>query len=81
MLVRVRSSSSLRVRSHAHACHPICTAKYDVDDGVLLGELMQLGLPKDISTSICRCYVPAKGKLRELFAKHSLSRKLNTTTA
>jgi len=49
------------------------TAKYDVDDSVLLSELMQLGLPKDISTSICRCYLANKERLRSYFAQTSFT--------
>eukprot|EP00823_Brevimastigomonas_motovehiculus_P008914 TRINITY_DN841_c0_g1_i1.p1 TRINITY_DN841_c0_g1~~TRINITY_DN841_c0_g1_i1.p1 ORF type:complete len:245 (+),score=59.95 TRINITY_DN841_c0_g1_i1:43-777(+) len=41
------------------------SAKYNVDDTILLDELQQMGLPRDIATSIQRCYRTSKEKLRK----------------
>jgi len=41
------------------------SAKYNVDENVLLDELQQLGLPKDVSTAIFRSFKVAKDKLRK----------------
>jgi len=48
------------------------SAKYDVDDGVLLSELQQLGLPRDVSTAICRCFKAGKQRLRRYLESQTL---------
>lgn len=48
-------------------------AKYDVEAEVLNEELQQLGLPADISKSMCKEFAPSKAALREYFASRSLS--------
>lgn len=51
-------------------------AKYDVDaTSVLLSELQQLGLPRDICTAIVRAFQQAKEQLREKLAQSVLARQ------
>lgn len=47
--------------------------KYDVDRAALLGELMQLGLPQDISTAVCKEYAAHREELRERLREVSFS--------
>ncbi|GFN98011.1 comm domain-containing protein 4 [Plakobranchus ocellatus] len=47
-------------------------AKYDVDADTLSNELQQLGLPKEHTTSLCKSYSDAQGKLQEIFRNTSL---------
>jgi len=48
------------------------SAKYNVDENVLLDELQQLGLPKDVSTAIFRAFKLAKDKLRKYLETQTL---------
>jgi len=46
-------------------------AKYDVDDSSLFQEIQQLGLPKENSECIAKCYRENKNKLRRGFTAES----------
>jgi len=51
------------------------SAKYHVDGETLANELQQLGLPKEHSISLCKCYVEKRDQLSK--ALHDRSLKVN----
>jgi len=48
------------------------SAKYNVDENILLDELQQLGLPRDIAKAIHRSYRSAKEKMRRYLSSQTL---------
>eukprot|EP00118_Oscarella_pearsei_P005804 m.26654 g.26654 ORF g.26654 m.26654 type:complete len:197 (+) comp29446_c0_seq2:27-617(+) len=47
-------------------------AKYNVDSATLNSELQQLGLPKELSSALCRAYGDGQAKLQDALRQRSL---------